>query len=275
MARLLMGLALILGGTSIVPAQAPPAASPPYVASPMRKTVDDTVRRTGFRPGGFDMVGGTIRQIFQLAYPSEAADPIGAPDWMNTERFDLTVRFEGTQTLEPEQRRTMFQEIFSNQLTLKVHYERRNTPTYDMVVARSDGRLGETVRKLDVDCDALRDAARRGEPFPSLPPAANGTPACQSKVGNGTVRSGGIRFAQLASTIRNPAGRLIVDKTGLAGFYEFSLDYASGPASAAGVADDRPNLFTALQEQLGLKLEPSTTAVEVVVIDNIERPRER
>ena len=161
MARLLMGFMLILAGASIGQAQATPAAVPPYVASPMRKTVDDTVRRTGFRPGGFEMVGGTIRQIFQLAYPSEAGDPIGAPDWMNTERFDLTVRFEGAQTLPPDQMRTMFQEIFSNQLKLKVHYERRNTPTYDMVVARSDGRLGQTVRKLDVDCDGLRDAARR------------------------------------------------------------------------------------------------------------------
>ena len=53
----------------------------------MRKTVDDTNRRTGFTPGGFNMAGGTIRSIFQLAYPSEAADPVGAPDWMSAERF--------------------------------------------------------------------------------------------------------------------------------------------------------------------------------------------
>ena len=256
---------LLLIGAALVHAQAPV-----YVASPMRKTVDETVRRTAMRPDGLDMVGGTIRQIFNLAYPSEAGDPIGAPDWMNAERFNLTVRFEGTPT--PEQRRAAFQEIFAKELKLKVHYERRNTPTYDLVLARSDGRLGRTVRKLDVNCDSLRDAARRGEPVPTLPPAANGTAACQSKVGNGTVLSGGMRFAQLTTTVRNPVGRLIIDKTGLDGFYEFTLEYASGPPSANGVPDDRPNIFTAFQEQLGLKLEPSTTSVEVLVIDHIERP---
>src|SRR5688572_9720834 len=95
----------------------------PYVASPMRKTVDDSVRRTGFRPGGFDMLGGTVRQIFQLAYGSEAADPVGAPDWMNIERFDLAVRFDVEQPT-PEQTQAIFREIFATQLKLKVHYER-------------------------------------------------------------------------------------------------------------------------------------------------------
>ena len=243
-----------------------PDRPPSYVASPMRRTVDETNRSTGFRPGSFVMNGGTIRQIFQLAYPSEAADPIGAPAWMMTERYDLVVRFD-KERLESGEGIAIFREIFATQLKLKAHYERRDTPTYSMVVARSDGKLGPGVRKLDVDCDALRDAARRGDPVPSLPPAANGVAACQNKVGNGTVLSGGMRWAQLAATIRNPAGRLIVDKTGLDGFYEFSVTYATV------ATPDNPNIFTAFQEQLGLKLEPSTTSVEVVVIDHIERPQ--
>ena len=249
-----------------------PAAPPPYVASPMRKTVDDTNRRTGFMPGGFTMGGGTIRSIFQLAYPSQAADPIGAPAWMSAERFDLVVRFDGMPT--PAEMQAIFREIFATQLKLKAHYERRDTPVYNLVVARSDGRLGKSVKKLDVECDALRDRARKGEQIPPLPPAANGTPACQSKVGNGTVLSGGMRFAQLASTVRNPVGRQIIDKTGLDGFYEFTFEWAAGPPTAGGVPDDRPNIFTAFQEQLGLKLEPSTAPVEVVVIDHIERPQQ-
>jgi len=144
---------------------------------------------------------------------------------------------------------------------MKVHYERRDTPTYSMVPARADGRLGTGVRKLDVDCDALRDAARRGEPFPALAPAANGVAACQNKVGNGSVMSGGMRFAQLAAAVRNPVGRLIVDDTGLSGFYEFVLEWASGLPDAAS-PDQRPNIFTAFEEQLGLRLKPSTTRVQ-------------
>lgn len=199
-----------------------PARAPSYVASPMRRTVDDTNRSTGFRPGSFVMNGGTIRSIFQLAYPSEAAEPIGAPAWMMTDRYDLLVRFE-TERPTSAELQAIFREIFATQLKLKAHYERRETPTYSLVPARSDGRLAPGVRKLDVDCDARREAARR-------------------------------------------------DKTGLDGFYEFSLKWASGPA-AATASPDTPNIFTAFQEQLGLKLEPSTTAVEVVVIDQIERPQ--
>jgi uncharacterized protein (TIGR03435 family) len=238
----------------------------------MRKTVDDTQRGgTGFRPGNFVMSGGTIRSIFQLAYPSEGVDPIGAPDWLSTERYDLTVRFE-QERLPPEQLQAVFREIFATQLKMKVHYERRDTPTYSMVLARADGRLGPGVRKLDVDCDALRDAARRGEPFPKLPPASNGVAACQDKVGNGSIQSGGTQFSQLARQVRNPVGRIIVDETGLKGFYEFTLEWAPGPAAAAST-DQRPNIFTAFEEQLGLRLKPSTTPVEVVVIDHVERPQ--
>jgi uncharacterized protein (TIGR03435 family) len=217
------------------------------------------------------MTGGTIRQIFLLAYPSEGIDPIGAPDWMSTERYDLTVRFD-QERLPQEQLQAVFREIFANQLKMKVHYERRDAQTYTMVVARADGRLGSSVRKLGVDCDARREAARRGEEVPALPPAANGVPACQDKVGNGRVLSGGMRFAQLASTVRNPAGRLILDETGLDGFYEFSLEWAPGPGDPAS-PDPRPNIFTAFEEQLGLKLKPSTTSVQVVVIDHVERPQ--
>jgi len=248
-----------------------PDRPPSYVASMMRRTVDDTNRSTGFKPGSFVMNGGTIRSIFQLAYPSEAAEPIGAPAWMMTDRYDLLVRFE-TERPTSAELQAIFREIFATQLKLKAHYERRETPTYSMVVARSDGRLAPGVRRLDVDCDARREAARRGETVPPLPPAANGVAACVSTLGNGTMLSGGIRWAQLAAAVRNPAGRLIVDKTGLDGFYEFSLKWASGPA-AATASPDTPNIFTAFQEQLGLKLEPSTTAVEVVVIDQIERPQ--
>jgi uncharacterized protein (TIGR03435 family) len=268
MKRLVIAV-LISSCAAAMNAQAP---TPPYVASPMRKTVDDTTRRTSFTPTGLTMAGGTIRQIFQLAYPSDAQDPIGAPDWVSAEFFDLVVRFEGMPTLA--ERQAIFREIFATQLKLKAHYERRDMPVYNLVVARSDGRLGKSVKKLDVDCDALRDRARKGEQIPTLPPAANGTAACQSKVGNGTVLSGGMRFAQLASTVRNPVGRLIIDKTSLGGFYEFTFEWAAGPPTAGGVPDDRPNIFTAFQEQLGLKLEPATAPVEVVVIDHIERPQQ-
>ena len=253
------------------------SGTPAFTASPIRPTPDPTNRSTRQTPTGLQMNGGTIRQIWQIAYPSEAGDPVGAPEWFSSDRFDLTVRFETAPT--NEQRTAALRQIFAEQLKLKAHYETRDTPTYSLVVARPDGRLGPTVRRIDVDCDALRnswrDAARRGEAVTLPPPAQNGAPRCDTKLGSGTMISGGVRFAQLA-TLRNVAGRLIVDRTGLDGFYEFSLEWGPGGApSPDSPVDPRPNIFTALQEQLGLKLEPSTTPVQVVVIDHIERPTGR
>lgn len=257
----------------ILPAIGQDQAAPSYVASPIRRNADASNRSTGFRPGGFFMNGGTIRQIFQIAYPSQAQDPIGAPEWMLTERYDMTVRFDGTPT--PEQNAAIFREIFADQLKLRAHYETRDAPTYTMVLARADGRLPPAVRRLEVDCDSLMAAARRGESVPALPPSASGAPACGDQFGNGSITSGGMRMDRLAGAIRNVAGRLIIDKTGLVGFYEFSLEWApQRPPSSDAPADTRPNIFTAIQEQLGLKLEASTSPVQVVVIDHIERPSE-
>jgi len=251
------------------------AAPPAFTASPMRPTPDPTNRSTRQTPTGLQMNGGTIRQIWLLAYPSEGVDPIGAPDWFFTDRFDLTVRFESAPT--NEQRQTAMRQIFAEQLKLKAHYETRDTPTYNLVLAQPDGRLNSNVRRIDVDCNtlinSLREASRRGEKVSLPPPAQNGAPGCDMKLGNGSMISGGQSMAQLAAFFRNVAGRLIVDKTGLVGYYEFSIEWGPGGAPAPDApADPRPTIFTALQEQIGLKLEPATAPVQVVVIDHIERP---
>lgn len=254
------------------------ATLPVYTATQLRLNTDAANRRTRTTPDGFQMVGMTIRTIWQLAYPSQAGDPVGAPDWFSTDRYDLTVRFEGTPT--SEQRMLAMRQIFAEQLKLKVHRETRDLPTYDLVVSRPDRRLGPSLRRIDIDCDALRTSMRaavqRGEPVTQPPPATNGAPLCGEKLGAGSVMSGGMPIANLASFFRNVAGRLIVDKTGLDGFYEYALEWAPGGAPSPDAAPDpRPTLFTALQERLGLKLEPSVTPIEVVVIDHIERPTGR
>jgi uncharacterized protein (TIGR03435 family) len=252
----------------------PGPSLPPYTATPIRRTLDPTTRTTRFTPGALLMNGGTIRQIFQLAYPSEGMDPIGIPDWMQTDRYDLTVKFDGS--LSAEQQQAVFRHIFADQLKLQAHFETRETPVYYLELARGDGRLGSTMRRLAIDCDALRDAARRGEAVSPPPPAGNSAPGCGDKFGNGTILSGGMTMARLAGAIRNVAGRLILDRTGLDGFYEFALEWAPArPPSADAAPDDRPNIFTAVREQLGLRLEAGVAPVQVVVIDHVERPAER
>jgi uncharacterized protein (TIGR03435 family) len=264
-------LALVIAAGSLA---AQEAALPAYTATPIRPTSDPGSTR--MTPTGLQMNGGTIGTIFGLAYQSEGGEPLNTPAWWRSERYALTVRFESEPTAE--QRQAVMRAIFADQLKLKVHYETRPTPTYDLVIARADGRLGPTFKRLPFDCEAFRtsamEAASRGQAVLPPPRASNGTQGCTTDVGSGRYVSGGVTLAQLAGGIRNPAGRLIIDRTGLAGFYEFSLEWApAGPAPAPDAPPDtRPNIFTALQEQLGLKLEPSTTPVQVVVIDHIERP---
>ena len=88
------------------------------------------------------------------------------------------------------------------------------------------------------------------------------------------VRSGGTSLAVLMGNISGAAGRVVVDKTGLTGNYEFTLRWDARPPGSPSTDDDRPSVFTALQEQLGLTLEPDRASLRVLVIDRVEKPTE-
>jgi uncharacterized protein (TIGR03435 family) len=157
---------------------------------------------------------------------------------------------------------------------MAAHTERRDRPIYALMPARADGRLGPRLRRLDADCAALGDAASQGKapPRPQLP---EGIALCGVQRTEGTILSGGLTMPMFVQLLTGQAGRVVVDQTGLDGYYAFALNYAQQPAAAADSAPgDRPSLFTALQEQLGLKLEAQRSPVDVLVVDRIERPTE-
>jgi uncharacterized protein (TIGR03435 family) len=153
-----------------------------------------------------------------------------------------------------------------------VHFEKRDQEVYDLVAA-NDGKLGPGVRKVEIDCDGRAAAAREGKPVEPLPAAANGIAACNVRAYDGVVLAGGITMAELARSLNLAAGRMVVDKTGLAGRFEVTLKYRPGPVTVeGGDIGGLPPFFTAIQDQLGLKLQPGRTTVDVLVIDHIERP---
>ncbi len=261
--------------TAAVRAQEPPPApvTPAFEVVVLRRnTSGDDSMSAGSRPGGvYMMVNGTMRMIFGNAYPSQSNDIINMPDWFTTERYDLTARIVGNPS--PEQRRELWRALLAERMKLKAHYEMREQPTFDLVVARSDGRLGPSIKPAQVDCAGRSAAAARGETLAPLPaPAPGAPPVCGMMAGPEGIRAGGTTMAGLARSISGAEGRIVNDKTGLPGSFEFTLLYASSRAPQAGVADDRPSLVTALQEQLGLKLEPSRGQIEFAVIDYVERP---
>jgi uncharacterized protein (TIGR03435 family) len=235
-----------------------------------RNTSGSQSMSAGSQPGGLQrVVNGPIATIFGNAYRSESGEVRGAPDWFNTERYDLTARIVGKPT--PEQSRALWRALFAERMQLKAHLETEERPIYHLVVARADGRLGPNIKPGPVDCAARRAASDRGGQLPPPPLASNGMTACSTRFSGGVITTGGQTMERVASSVSGVAGRMVVDRTGLKGDYEFTLEYSTTrPGDPA--ADDKSNIFTALQEQLGLKLEPARGPVEFVVIDQIERP---
>lgn len=149
--------------------------------------------------------------------------------------------------------REMLQTLLAERFKLAVHYETQERPVYALVLARPDGRLGPGLRKSELDCDAIYKAQRAGTPLEVATPK-NGAPPCGMSAGGGMVRAGGMSLAVLTGNLAQAAGRVVVDKTGLTGNYEFTLQFDARPPGSTP-ADDRPLVFTAVQEQLGLELE--------------------
>jgi uncharacterized protein (TIGR03435 family) len=175
--------------------------------------------------------------------------------------------------------------LLKDRFKLVTHQETRELPVYNLVLVRGNGRLGPSLKESSVECQAaLKDyyeAVRRG--MPAQAPPSTVARCTSSQPGIGTVGLRGQPMSSFALMVAQFVDRHVIDRTGLTGFYDLTLKWTQEPAvgtSWFGVppaspppADpDAPNIFTAVQEQLGLKLEAGRGPVEVVVIDRLEKP---
>ena len=171
---------------------------------------------------------------------------------------------------------TAMRNLLADRFKLKTHREMREMDIYALVMAKPGG-VGPKLMQSVKDCAAQAAEARgRSTPPPAPGPApALGTAYCGIASGNGRIRFGGLNAAMIAQAFNPFAGRIVVDRTGLAGSWDFELTFAARGRGADAPADpDVPDFFTAVQEQLGLKLEATKGPVEVIVIDSVERPTE-
>jgi uncharacterized protein (TIGR03435 family) len=266
-------------------------AAPPFDVVSIKPNAGGS---TGFslsnRPdGAFVMVNGTVSMLISRGYAGYF-EVAGLPDWASSLRFDVNAipSRDGTAPTA-EQRCVMTRAMLEDRFKLKVHPETREVPAFDLVLARPDGRLGHSLTRSEIDCvayaaeqrakgEAARAAGEPPPPRPASPMTAPLGPCSMRSRGTaaGNTFEGQMTIESLASMLRSQAGRPVVDKTGLAGYYNVRFEAANTTAlSAAGAATtELPNIFTAVQEQLGLKLEPSKTMVDVLVVDAIERPTE-
>jgi uncharacterized protein (TIGR03435 family) len=161
--------------------------------------------------------------------------------------------------------------------------ETREQPIYALMLARRDGRLGEKIMPSTVDCTP---PANGRDPARFAPPAPGVRPKCGFMIGPGRINVGGQTMASLAQTLSRFVGGIVVDKTGLTEAYDVELTFAPGPGIRFAGRDlppqpggtppiansDAPSVFTAVQEQLGLKLEATKGPVDVLVVDSAEKP---
>lgn len=217
-----------------------------------------------------------VRYLVASAYGVPAARVLGGPSWIGSasvampliggERFDVLATLpEGA---GPNEVPAMLRVLLADRFKLVAHSEMRDAPLYALVADRPDGRLGPRLRKASIDCDAINAAA-----IPAAKPGERGP--CGSELG-GEIIGRGQRLTTLARMLSFFAGRPVVDRTNLAGGFDFDLRFAEleTPPDGRNAADAGGGIFVALQEQLGLKLEPIRGPLEFVVIDSVERPAE-
>jgi uncharacterized protein (TIGR03435 family) len=171
----------------------------------------------------------------------------------------------------------MLRSLLEERYALKTHLESRARETYALTLARPDARLGQALRPAETDCKTLTaKAAETG----TKDPCGLGSASLAAATGSMTVR--GLTLEQLAGFVTRDVRRPVVNKTGLVGAFDWTLTWTPQLLARPDLDRNRfpaidptgPTIFTALQEQLGLKLASSTENRDVLMIDHIERPSE-
>ena len=273
--RILQSVAGALALTLFI---ASPAASQTFeVVSIKRNPSGTTQQSVNVTPDGVTFVNFGLRPIIQLTYGiPQAARLIGLPDWVN-DRYDVIAK---TKTpVSPATiiaMRPLLQAMFADRFKMSATVEKRELPAYALVLARSDGKLGPQLKRSTVTClragASAQAGAGRGAPPPDAKPAGDPVQCGPRPGGPGRFIFVGSPISLFASVLALPMGRTVVDRTGLEGLYDLDVTFA--PEAPGAPASDAPSLFTALQEQLGLKLDPEKELVEVLVVERIERPTE-
>ena len=251
------------------------------------------------QPGGRLTVNNfPLKMLIGFAYDMQDFRVDGGPAALMNTKYDIVAKAAGGATLTPKEMMPLVKNLLIERFKLKAHTEPREMRVYDLVVARSDGRLGRDMKPSKSDCSNADELnAKRAEglakgdlsavmPKPGEVMTCTIAPNVAGGPANISMHGDGQEIKQLIEVLTPFAGRHIRDKTGLTGRYDFDmkldlqavLALARGmgvnvPAAAANIPQsDGASLMTALNEQLGLKLDSARAPVDVLVIDSVEAP---
>jgi uncharacterized protein (TIGR03435 family) len=227
-------------------------------------------RRISVTPGGrFTTMNASLKSLIQDAYDVRGFMISGGPAWLDTQGYDIEAKGEALSVSEEvlrkmtDEQRKPFMELLRSRLRtllmerfqLRVHWETKELPVYGLVIAKNGAKL-----------QAAKDD---GTPKESMNVSAND--------GQVQITARGATLGPLTKALADLVGRPVLDKTGLTGSFDFTVRYTSDlgqQAPGAGDGTECPSIFTALQEQIGLRLEGQRGPVEVLVIDGAEHASE-
>ena len=214
-------------------------------------------------PGGRLVVNAPARLMLMNAYGLQFSQLAGGPDWLSSDIWSIDARGQGNPTRD--ELMVMLQSLLEDRFHLKAHHESREVPAYALTVGKKGPRL-----------PAAKEGSCAipvtGRPEPTAPPCGR---VRISMSPQGVLMEGGsASVSELARVLAIPLKRPVIDRTGLSGAYDIRLQFiGDGPGTTPPPPDSaEAGIFTAIQEQLGLKLEAVKAPVDVVVIDHMERP---
>jgi uncharacterized protein (TIGR03435 family) len=240
------------------------------VASVKRNVSADAEGSIGGQPNGRFVVSNVpLRFILQVTYDVPAFRLSGGPKWIDVERYDI--QGQAASAASNQQLSAMMRALLAERFKLRAHTETRTVAGFALVRARQDGRFGPQLRSHPEPCPSQSAPARET--------ASGGLPPCGMISGSDRViRISARPITDLATHLSRRLARPVTDRTGLGGLFDVQLEWAADARSSAPLAqpgspiDDSVSVFTALQEQLGLKLQNERAEAEFLVIDSIEHP---
>jgi uncharacterized protein (TIGR03435 family) len=225
------------------------AVTPHQVVAQEFDVASVKINKSGVFASSLERSGGqlalrnaSLRECIELAYGIlDKHYALSGPSWLDSNRYDIVAK--ASATTPREQLLLMLRRLLADRFDLKIHREKRSVRVYTLVVARGGPKIKAT------------SGVESNFTF-----------------GAGHVTASEISMAEFADRLAGPVFQLgipVIDSTGLPGTFDFSLDWSSGDAVVEAIA--RPSLFTAIEEQLGLKLRPAKRMIDIWVVDHVER----
>lgn len=266
--RKLMTIVLAMSGLAgVAHGQTPPDAAPTFEVASIRPNRSGSPNNNfGIQGDTFTATNTTLRELIRVAYGARQMELSKGQEWIESERFDIVAKARAQ--LRPARVPDELKQLLAERFALKVHNESREVSIYALTIARADGTLGPALRAVPEDrCKPLIDQAmeRSRKGLPQLQSVPGQKLQCGMHFNPGIIQGASISLGPLANRLSSLVGRHVVDRTGLTGTFDFDLTWAADAApDSVG-----PSIFTALQEQLGLKLESARGPIDVLVIDQV------